>query len=337
MRYAVIGMGRMGRRHIHASNLLNYELVGVYDKSEESIREAKLEHNINSNKIYKSSKELINISKPDLLIIATTADSHCELTCMASEHGVKYILVEKPMAVSLQECDLMISCCQKAGAILSINHQMRFMDHYIKPKKLLLSEKFGGFKSMTVVGGNIGMSMNGTHYFEAFRLLSDEDPFEVSAWFDSGIVANPRGLQFEDRSGSIRVSTATGKRLYIEIGADQGHGVEVIYAGRNGLISVNELSGSMLTNVRQLDYRTLPTTRYGMPADHMTYSINSAEVIVTTASVIEALVRNENRVTEIHGKKTIEVLVAAYESSARGGKTIKIDKNLDKLKKFPWA
>ena len=38
--------------------------------------------------------------------------------------------------------------------------------------------------------------MNGTHYFEAFRFLCDEEPVAVSAWFDNEVLANPRGERF---------------------------------------------------------------------------------------------------------------------------------------------
>jgi predicted dehydrogenase len=214
---------------------------------------------------------------------------------------------------------------------------MRFMEQYSKPKALLDSEMYGGFKSMTVVGGNFGLSMNGSHYLEAFRFLSGEDPVEVTAWFDPGAVANPRGANFEDRAGSVRVSTASGKRLYIEIGAEQGHGLEVIYAGRNGLITVSELTGRMTATVRKPEHVELPTTRYGMPADTTHVTITPAEVIDSTALVLNALIKDDNRVTAEQGMKAVEVLVAAYESAENNNRPVKIGNNLDRSRIFPWA
>lgn len=327
----------MGRKHIHAVHKLGYSVIGVVDTARSSLDEAKQEHDLYESMLFATPEEMFAVGVPDCLIIATTADSHCALTCMAVERGVKYILVEKPLAVSLEECDRMIRTCQRHGARLSVNHQMRFMEQYSKPKELLDSEEYGGFRSMTVVGGNFGMSMNGSHYVEAFRYLSGEDPVEVTAWFDHGMVANPRGTQFEDRAGSIRVTTASGKRLYIEIGADQGHGVEVIYAARNGLISVSELTGDMTATVRQAEYRALPTTRYGMPADSTQHMIAPAEVIDSTALVLNALIRDENRVTAEQGTKAVEVLVAAYVSAENGSRAVRLDNQLDRSRAFPWA
>src|SRR5690606_13726782 len=126
----------------------------------------------------------------------------------------------KPMAQSLAQCDAMIDACDKAGAKLAVNHQMRFMDQYTLAKKHLGSENFGGLSSMTVVAGCFGLAMNGTHYIEAFRYLSDDAPQSVQAWFAGDDLPNPRGPDFRDKAGAIRVETTGGKRLYIEASND---------------------------------------------------------------------------------------------------------------------
>jgi hypothetical protein len=190
---------------------------------------------------------------------------------------------------------------------------------------------------MTVVGGNFGMSMNGTHYLEAFRYISEEDPFEVTAWFDTGAVSNPRGDQFKDVAGSIRVTTSSGKRLYMEIGSGQGHGLEVLYAARNGLISVSELNGKMTATVRSPEFKELPTTRYGMPAESTSLLIAPVEVIDSTAKVLNALFKDDCRVTGEQGMMAIKVLVAAYVSAENGNRPVQLDHQLDRFRVFPWA
>ena len=337
MKVSIVGAGRMGRRHIHVVRKLGLDLVGIADFSQAALKDAAIEHNLGDHLLFNDVEGIFAAIVPECLIIATTADSHCALTCLAAERGVKYILVEKPLAVSLNECEKMIRTCAKYGAHLSVNHQMRFMEQYSKPKSLLDSDAYGGFKSMTVVGGNFGVSMNGSHYVEAFRYMADEDPIEVTACFSPDIVGNPRGAQFQDRAGSIRVVTASGKRLYLEISADQGHGLQVTYAGRNGMISVNELTGEMSTSVRESQYRDLPTTRYGMPADVARETITAAEVIDSTAQVLNALIKDENRVTAQQGMMAVKVLVAAYASAENSSRPARLDEELDHSRVFPWA
>lgn len=337
MKTAILGVGRMGRRYIKVISQLGWDLVGIFDISQSSLKLAQDEHTLCDHLIFNDLDRFYSAAKPEYLIIATTADSHCALTCAAAERGVKYVLVEKPMGVSLEQCDRMIETCHRCGTKLAVNHQMRFMELYTEPKRLFGTEAYGGLASMTIVAGNLGFSMNGIHYFEAFRFLADEDPAEVTAWFSSEVVANPRGASFQDRAGSIRVLTASGKRLYIEIGTDQGHGVSIIYACRNGMITVNELTGEMLLTERQEQYRTLPTTRYGMPAVNTRRSILPAELIDTSAAVIKALVSDVNSVSGEDGRRVIELLVAAYQSAEQGNVPVRLDGKLDRNRVFPWA
>jgi predicted dehydrogenase len=171
------------------------------------------------------------------------------------------------MAVSLAECDEMIAACKAAGVRLAVNHQMRFMDQYVLPKRIVQSEAIGGLTSINVVAGNFGMAMNGSHYFEMARYMTDEMPVEVSAWFSSETVPNPRGAEFEDRAGCVRVVTAGGKRFYMDASSDQGFGMHVSYGGRFGRVDVDELAGRMRTVARARCCRrcwpptTIPTAR----------------------------------------------------------------------------
>lgn len=338
MTAAVVGAGRMGRRHIHVVRSLGLQLVGVADVSRTALDEARREHELGEHVLFDSPEKLFATVVPECLIVSTTADSHAALTCMAAERGAKFILVEKPLATSLSECQTMIEVCRKHGVRLSVNHQMRFMEQYVRPKALLESAAYGGLKSMTVVAGNFGIAMNGTHYFEAFRYLTDEDPTEVTAWFSPEVVANPRGVQFEDRAGSLRVVTASGKRLYLETGADQGHGVHVTYAGRTGLIAISELTGDLVASVREASFRDLPTTRYGMPADVSRETLKPAELIDSTARVLAALIADHpDRVTAQQGMAAVEVLVGAYTSAENGSVPVKLNKGIDHNRVFPWS
>ena len=168
------------------------------------------------------------------MVVATTAPSHADFVCLAAKNGAKAILCEKPMAVSLADCDRMIEACAASGTRLAINHQMRFMEQYTKAKEIVEGASFGGLASATVVAGNFGIAMNGSHYFEMFRYLTDEMPVQVAAWFSADTVANPRGVQFEDRAGNVRITTAKGRRFYLDASTDQGHGMHVTYAGPYG-------------------------------------------------------------------------------------------------------
>jgi predicted dehydrogenase len=337
MKAAVLGVGRMGRRHIQVARKSGCDVTGVFDIRQESLALAEQEYALAQNVLFTDLDRLYSTAKPEVVIIATTADSHAELAEQAAERGAKFILVEKPLAVSLAECDRMLATCARHGARLAVNHQMRFMEQYTEPKRLAGSGGFGGFSSMTVIAGNFGLSMNGSHYFEAFRFVAGEDIEEVSAWFSDDVVPNPRGSQFEDRAGSVRAVTKSGKRFYMDIGADQGHGVRVVYGCRTGLITVNELSGDMITLEREEEFRALPTTRYGMPAIERHVKIRPAEIIDTSVAVLRALIDDGDNVSGEDGRQAVVALVAAHQSARNRGAAVRLQDIQDRSEAFPWA
>lgn len=333
---AVIGTGRMGRRYLEVIQGMGLRVAGVCDQHTDTLRCVREEHQIPAERCYRDAARLLKETQPECVVVATTAPTHGLYTCLAAEAGVTSILCEKPMATSLAECDRMVEVCARHRVRLAVNHQMRFMEQYLEPKRVVQSDIFGGLRSVTVVAGNIGMAMNGTHYFEMFRYLTDEVPQDVTAWFSPQKVPSPRGPQFEDEAGAVRVTTPSGKRLYMELSADQGHGVIVIYAGRYGRLIVDELAGTMHLTVREAQHRPLPTTRYAMPCTEELKKITTG-ALQPTQSVLEALLSHGDVPTGDVGRLAVAVLVAAYVSHEDGHVPVRIDGNLPRARVFPWA
>jgi predicted dehydrogenase len=281
---------------------------------------------------------MLTKTQPHLVMIATTAPSHAALTVMAAMHGASHILCEKPMAQSLEQCDTMMVACEKAGVTLAINHQMRFMEQYTIPKAMLASEAHGGLASIHATAGNFGMAMNGTHYLEMARYMSDAEPSVIWAKFSSDDVPNPRGEQFRDKAGWLRMEMTNGIRFSMEVGSDQGHGLCVNYASRYGQIFVDELTGDMREIVREADKRELPTTRYGLPHHVHTRKITPADSLAPTRSVLQALLNGKHYPTGRQSRLALAALVAAYISDAKGGAPVSIaEAEARKNEAFPWA
>ena len=196
---AIVGCGRMGQIHSKALNSLNINITLLLDPIEEN--RSQLISNLCQENIPLEFNSVDNIKMdnlPDLFIIATTADFHCEIAIKLIQLGVKYILLEKPLARSIRECYLIREVAKKHKSRIAVNHQMRFMPLYIEPKLNFNKEEFGGFTSMTVNAGNFGLAMCGSHYFEAFRFLTGESIQELTAWLDAKPVNSHRGEKFKD-------------------------------------------------------------------------------------------------------------------------------------------
>ena len=338
MKAAVIGAGRMGQTHMQVIQELGLELVGICDRSSAAIDVAKERFGIAAGQTFSVPEAMLEQARPECVIIATTAPTHCSFTCLAAKMAAKYILCEKPMGVSLEECDRMIDACRRAGAELAINHQMRFMEQYTRPKKIVRSDEFGGLSSVTVVAGNFGIAMNGIHYFEMFRYMTDEEPSELTAWLSAETIPNPRGAEFQDHGGAVRITTPSGKRFYLEAGTDQGHGVKTMYSGPRGQLTVDELAGKMRLQVRQPEHRDLPTGRYGMPEVETVIEIEPADNVSPTRAVLASLLEGNGPPTGHDGRLAVSQLVAAHVSHENGSIPVRPDDpNLPVSRVFPWA
>lgn len=326
MKTALIGLGRMGMRQATVLRQCELRIDAISDLNPEACKTAGEEFDVAPENQFVSGEKLIETIQPELLIIATTAPSHHDLVILAAKSGVRKILCEKPMGTNLAECQNMVKTCHAAGVELAVNHQMRSMEQYTIPKHMAASPEFGGIGSVIVSAGNFGMAMNGTHYFEMFRYMTDEEPVLVSAWFSDNTLQNPRGAQFKDVAGSIRLETPSGKRFYMDCSSDQGHGMQVTYNCHNGRITIDELDGSMYYVARHPEHRNQPTTQYGMPYDKGARTITPADAVAPTRAVLESLLRGENFPNGEDGLLAMKLLIAAHISNSRGGETIDLRK-----------
>ena len=76
-------------------------------------------------------REMLRSAAPlDIVSVATYTPVHAEITQAAVEAGARAIYCEKPVAATVAEAEGMLSACNKAGALLVINHNLRFHPGY---------------------------------------------------------------------------------------------------------------------------------------------------------------------------------------------------------------
>lgn len=95
-----------------------------------------------SANVYETMEQLAADPAVDAIYIASPHQFHAEHTRVAARNG-KHVLVEKPMALSLAECDQMIASCAEAGVHLIVGHCHSFDSPYLKARSLVASGEFG--------------------------------------------------------------------------------------------------------------------------------------------------------------------------------------------------
>jgi predicted dehydrogenase len=139
----IIGTGNISRLHIEA--YLSFpkrckitRLVDIYpEKGEQKKKDFKLDA-----KVYDNYRAILKDPDIDLVSICTPPYVHAEIAIAFLKAG-KNVIVEKPMAASLEECDAMIRAAKKSGKVFSPIAQNRFRDPIMNLKKTLDSGLIG--------------------------------------------------------------------------------------------------------------------------------------------------------------------------------------------------
>ena len=128
VKIGVVGAGIYGTYHIRTYKCdPNVEKVVFCDLNEERKRIAEEKFGV---KGYTSIKEMIETEKLDAVSIATSDPYHFEPCKDAIESGIKYLLIEKPMALTVKECEEIIELAEKNGVKISVDFHKRWDPAY---------------------------------------------------------------------------------------------------------------------------------------------------------------------------------------------------------------
>ena len=119
----------------------------------------------------------------DLIYIASPHGLHAQHTALAAQHG-KHVWVEKPMAVSLGECQTMIQACRDAGVQLMVGHSHSFNAPVLRALELIQSGRLGQVKMIT--------ALNYTDY-----LYRPRRPEELNTALGGGVIHSQASHQVD--------------------------------------------------------------------------------------------------------------------------------------------
>lgn len=225
LQVGIIGLGGIARAHCDAiATLDKVEIVAVADLFEEKRSEYMKKYNI--PKGYKSHTELLNDDQVQAVAIVLGHQLHHRLTVDACNAG-KHVLVEKPMALSLAQCDDMITAAVSNDVKLMIGLSQHFYGTSLKAKEILDSGELGPL--ITAVSY---MSKNWNH---SGRRPQYRSRFHGGGmWLSNGVHVVDR-LTWIMASQAISVSAVIGTRAHYQA-ADDSATAFIRY--KNGLAGV---------------------------------------------------------------------------------------------------
>ena len=149
MKVGVIGCGGIASSHVKAyQTLKNVKVVALCDLN---LGKAKnLAERFKIEKTFRDYWDMFEKEDLDLVDICTPVTTHARIVCDATK-AVPAILVEKPMALSVSECDKMIKEVKRHGSKLCIAHNQIFSPHIRKAKSMVDSGRFDLFSFRTTL------------------------------------------------------------------------------------------------------------------------------------------------------------------------------------------
>lgn len=137
IRFGVVGAGKIGTFHTRTlANLEGAALVGVCDPDQMRAQKLAWEHNCTP---YTHPEELVG--QVDAVILAAPTPLHHKLGMFFLEKGI-HTLVEKPIAVTMEEARDLIQAAKKQGLILQVGHVERFNPAVVEARKYIQNPRF---------------------------------------------------------------------------------------------------------------------------------------------------------------------------------------------------
>lgn len=189
LKIAVIGSGSMGMNHLRVLRDFEEEqlqLVGVAE-----IREPNLKHAMSRFHVagYTDYRQLVEETQPDLVAVVVPTDLHFEVVSYLLDRGIN-VLVEKPIASTVEEALALIQLAHMHGAKLAVGHVERFNPAVIEVKRRLVAGELGQVFHLLArrLGPfpprirDVGVTLDlATHDIDIMRYLADAEVERVYA------------------------------------------------------------------------------------------------------------------------------------------------------------
>ena len=178
LKFALVGCGRISKRH---SELLGFDqiagakLVSVCDNVIGKAKKIGKQFNISS---YDDMDKMMKSELIDVIVVLTPSGLHAEHVVNLAQYG-KHMMVEKPMALSIEDTEKMIYACDNNNIKLFVIKQNRFNVPVVKLREALDSGRFGKLTLGTV---RVRWARHQAYY--------DQDAWRGTWAMDGGVLTN---------------------------------------------------------------------------------------------------------------------------------------------------
>lgn len=334
IKFAIVGCGRISKRHselLGENQIKDGSLVAVCDHILDRAEVIAKKYKI---KAYKCMHEMMQNEDVDVVVILTESGLHAKHTIELAKYNA-HIMVEKPMALRLEDADLMISACDENNIKLFVVKQNRFNVPVVQLRKALEAGRFGKL----IMGTTRVRWCRPQSYY-------DQDSWRGTWEFDGGVLTNQASHHIdllEWMMGDVESVFAKSKNALADIEAEDT--AIVILKFQNGALGVIEattairpkdLEGSLSilgekgsVEIGGFAVNEMKTWNFSEAIDGddeviEKYSVNPPNVYgfghqEYYEHVVDCLKNDSQQLVDgLKGRKSLELINAIYESIETG-------------------
>ncbi|MBE5761660.1 MAG: Gfo/Idh/MocA family oxidoreductase [Clostridiales bacterium] len=328
LNFAVIGCSNMAKTHMNGI-IANEgaELYAICDIDEDILKNRHEE--FPSAKAFTDYRELVKDENVDAVVLVTPDQLHLEMTEAFLRAG-KDVLCEKPMALTLNECEEMMRIEKETGKMLMIGQICRCTPGFVLAKKLIDEGRIGelffieseyahnyinarGVKDWRVTPERHGIIGGGCHAVDLLRWIAG-DPTEVFAY------SNHKNLpDWPTQDSTVALykfpNNVMGK-VFASIGCRRNYTMRSVFYGTKGTIICDNKSPEI--QLFQSDDENGNETDFTSPV-MLPVELNDHNAQAEIAAFVDALVYGkELPATSLEGASTVAVCCATVESAEKG-------------------
>ena len=263
VRICMIGAGRVGK--LHSGTLRRHvpggDVVALVDPYESVLNETGDQFEIERR--FKSLEEALEAVAFDAVVITTPTPTHRDLAVLAAEHG-KHVFLEKPMALSLAECDDILRAVSHHGVLLQMGFMRRFDPDFAAAWERIQGGEIGEpmmIKSLTHGPGlpppwatdlrtsNGNLAEVNSHDLDTVRWLMASNPRRMYVE-----VANFKGAErgvtsehfYDNMFATVKFESGALGNISGVCPCDYGYDSRVEIIGKKGIMTIGQLQGEAI-------------------------------------------------------------------------------------------
>ena len=338
MNYALIGCGRIATNHMKAAINNKLNIVAVCDVLPEAMEALLVKHGLEKDasiKRYTDYKQMIAENDLALVSIATESGIHAEIALHCIDCGVN-VIIEKPMAMSMEDAEEIIRRSEEKGVKVSACHQNRFNIAIQELRRAVEAGRFGRLSHGSI---HVRWNRNENYYTQApWRGTWAQDGgclmnqcihgIDLLRWMMGDEVEEVYGVtkqQFHDYLECEDIGIAVVKFKNGAVGTIEGttnvyprNLEETLYMfGENGTVKIGGTSTNNIDVWNFADEREDDQKNKGL--QEVTSNVYGNGHTSLFADVVEAIEQDRKPyVDAVAGRNALEMILAIYQSAATG-------------------